>query len=211
LPSRSKTTPFELYFWPTPNGHKISIMLEECELPYVIKRVDIGKGEQFHPDFLTIAPSSKIPALVDPCGPGGKPVSIFESGAILQYLGRKTGKFYPKAERARIEVEQWLFWQVGHIGPMGGQAHHFRRYAKEKVTYAIERYTKEMRRLYAVMDKRLAESEYLAGRYSIADIACFGWSSYWEWQGQDIKEFPNLAAWLGRVGARPAVQRGLKA
>jgi GST-like protein len=204
------STPIDLYFWPTPNGRKISIMLEECELPYTVKRVNIGAGEQFHPDFVSVAPTSRIPAIVDHDGPGGKPVSIFESGAILQYLGRKTGKFYPKAERARIEVEQWLFFQVGHIGPMGGQAHHFRRFAKEKVPYAIERYTKEMARLYGIMNTRLSESPYLAGRYSIADIACFGWASYWEWQGQDLKEFPHLEAWLARVSERPAVQRGSK-
>lgn len=198
-----------LYFWATPNGVKASIMLEECGLDYQIKWIDITKGDQKKPEFLAVSPNNKIPAITDPDGPDGKPLSIFESGAILQYLGRKTGKFYPQAERQRIEVEEWLFWQIGGLGPMGGQAHHYLRFAKEKIPYAIERFSAEMHRLYAVMDHRLRDREYLAGEYSIADIACFGWASRWDWQGQKIEDFPNVKAWLARVGARPAVQRGM--
>ncbi|ALK09475.1 glutathione S-transferase N-terminal domain-containing protein [Blastochloris viridis] len=201
--------PIELYYWPTPNGWKISIMLEECGLPYAVVPVNISKGEQFKPDFLAISPNNRIPAIVDPDGPGGKPISVFESGAILQYLGRKTGKFYPTDERARVEVEQWLYWQVGGLGPMAGQAHHFRIYAPEKIDYAITRYTNEVARLYGVMNKRLAEREFLAGDYSIADIACLGWSKLWERQGQDVTRFPHFKRWLDTVKARPAVQRGL--
>jgi GST-like protein len=202
--------PIELYYWPTPNGFKISIMLEECGLPYILKPVNISKGEQFNPDFLKIAPNNRMPAIIDPDGPGGRPISIFESGAILQYLGRKTGKFYPADERKRVEVEEWLFWQMGNLGPMAGQANHFRRYAPEKIEYAINRYTNEVRRLYGVMNKRLAARDYLAGAYSIADMACVGWARGWERQGQDIGEFPHFKRWLERVTARPAVQRGLK-
>ena len=161
-------------------------MLEECRLPYRVIPVNISKGDQFKPEFLAISPNNRIPAIVDPAGPGGKPISIFESGAILQYLGRKTGKFYPASERARVEVDQWLIWQMGGLGPMAGQAHHFRLYAPEKIPYAIERYTNECNRLYGVMNKRLADREFLAGKYSIADIACVGWTSRWERQGQDI-------------------------
>jgi GST-like protein len=203
--------PIQLYFFPTPNGLKASIMLEECGLPYVVNRIDITKGEQKDPKFLMISPNNKIPAIVDPDGPEGRPVSIFESGAILQYLGRKTGKFYPQNERARIEVEEWLFWQVGGLGPFGGLAHHYLRHTKEKVPYTIARLTEEMHRLYGVMNKRLEDRDYLAGDYSIADIACFGWTRRWDWQGQNIDDFPNVKAWLERVGARPAVQRGLAA
>ena len=169
---RVKPRPIELYFWPTSNGLKISIMLEECRLPYEVKPVNINRGEQFDPEFLAISPNNRIPAIVDPDGPDGKPISIFESGAILQYLGRKTGKFYPKDERGRVEVDQWLFWQVGGLGPMAGQAHHFRGDAAEQIPYAIARYTDEVNRLYGVMNERLADRDYLAGRYSIADIAC---------------------------------------
>ena len=201
--------PITLYFWPTPNGHKISIMLEEVRLPYEVSLIDIGKGEQFKPEFLAISPNNKMPALVDRKGPGGKPIAVFESGAILAYLGRKTGKLYPAAERARVEVEQWLFWQMAGLGPMAGQAHHFRNYAPEKVPYAINRYTNEVNRLYGVMDKRLADREYLAGKYSIADIAAYPWARLWKNQGQDIAEFPNVAAWLERVGERKAVVRGM--
>lgn len=201
--------PIALYYWPTPNGWKATIMLEECGLPYDLHLVNIGKGEQFAPDFLAISPNNKIPAIVDPHGPGGAPISVFESGAILQYLGRKTGLFYPQDERARVEVEQWLFWQMGGLGPMAGQAHHFRIYAPEKIPYAIDRYTNEAHRLYGVMNARLKDRDYLAGAYSIADIACIGWAKLWERQGQDIAEFPHFAAWLERVLARPAVQRGL--
>ncbi|MBS9476584.1 glutathione S-transferase N-terminal domain-containing protein [Ancylobacter radicis] len=204
-----QTKPIQLHYWPTPNGWKISIMLEECGLPYEVLPVNIGKGEQFRPDFLAISPNNKIPAILDPEGPGGQPISVFESGAILQYLGRKTGLFYPADERARVEVEEWLFWQMAGLGPMAGQAHHFRIYAPEKIGYAIDRYTNEVHRLYGVMNKRLADRPFLAGEYSIADIACVGWAKLWERQGQDIAEFPHFAAWLERVLARPAVKRGL--
>lgn len=201
--------PIELHYWPTPNGWKISIMLEELGVPYEVHYVNIGKGEQFRPEFLKIAPNNRMPAIVDPEGPGGEPISIFESGAILQYLGRKFGKFYPQDERQRVEVEQWLFWQMGGLGPMAGQAHHFRQYAPEKVPYAIERYTNEVNRLYGVMNKRLADRDFLAGDYSIADIASVGWVKPYERQGQDLNDFPNLKRWFETIMARPAVQRGL--
>jgi len=201
--------PIELYFWPTPNGFKISIMLEECKLPYTLIPVNISKGEQFKPDFLKISPNNRMPAIVDPAGPGGRPIAIFESGAILQYLGRKTGKFYPSDERARVEVEQWLFWQMGGLGPMAGQLNHFKHYAREKLTYAIARYADEVNRLYGVMNIRLKDREFLAGKYSIADMACVGWANLWERQGQDIEQFPHLKRWLETVKARPAVQRGM--
>ena len=201
--------PIDLYYWPTPNGWKITIMLEECGLPYNVHPVNIGKGEQFKPEFLAISPNNRMPAIVDHHGPGGKPISIFESGAILQYLGRKTGKFYPASERARVEVDQWLFWQVGGLGPMAGQAHHFRIYAPEKLPYAIDRYTNECNRLYGVMNSRLADREFLAGKYSIADIASVGWASRWERQGQDMNEFPHVKRWLDTMLARPAVHRGM--
>ena len=205
-----KQRPIELYYWPTPNGWKISIMLEECGLPYIMKPVNISTGDQFKPEFLAIAPNNRMPAIVDPDGPGGKPISVFESGAILQYLGRKTGKFYPANERERVQVEEWLMWQMGGLGPMGGQAHHFRIYAPEKLPYAIDRYTNEVNRLLGVMNTRLKDRPFLAGRYSIADMACVGWASRWERQGQDINEFPHLKRWLETVMARPAVQRGMK-
>ena len=201
--------PIEHYYWPTPNGWKTAIMLEECGLPYTLIPVNISKGDQFEPDFLTISPNNRMPAIVDPDGPGGRPISVFESGAILQYLGRKTGKFYPKDERARVEVDQWLMWQMGGLGPMAGQAHHFRLYAPEQIPYAIDRYTNECNRLYGVMNKRLADRPYLAGAYSIADIACVGWASRHERQGQDWAEFPHLKRWLEAVTARPAVKKGM--
>jgi GST-like protein len=201
--------PIDLYFWDTPNGQKISIALEELDLHYRIVPVDIGKGEQFSPEFLAISPNNRIPALVDRDGPEGSPISVFESGAILQYLGRKTGKLYPKEERQRVEVDQWLFWQVGGLGPMGGQANHFRRYAPEKIAYGIERYTREITRLFAVMDRRLSDREFLACTYSIADIACIGWVNEWEDMGQRIDDFSNLNQWYHTVMARSAVQRGL--
>jgi GSH-dependent disulfide-bond oxidoreductase len=201
--------PIELYYWPTPNGWKISIMLEECGLPYTVHSVNIGKGDQFKPDFLAISPNNKMPAIVDPDGPGGEPISIFESGAILQYLGRKTGRFYPADERRRVEVDQWLFWQMGGFGPMLGQAHHFRIYAPEKIPYAVDRYTNETNRLYGVLDRRLAGRDFVAGEYSIADMAIFPWAKLWERQGQDIEQFPNVRRWLDANLARPAVQRGL--
>lgn len=203
------TQPIELFYWPTPNGHKITIMLEECGLAYLLQYVDINKGDQFSPEFLTISPNNKMPAIVDPNGPGCARIAIFESGAILQYLGRKTGLFYPRDERARTEVEKWLFWQIGGLGPMAGQCHHFRNYAPEKIPYGIERYTKEVTRLYGVMDRRLADRDYLAGDYSIADIACYPWTRLWKNQGQDITQFPNIVRWLERVGGRDGVQRGM--
>jgi GST-like protein len=201
--------PIELYYWPTPNGFKISIMLEECRLPYILMPVNISKGEQFKPDFLKFSPNNRMPAIIDPDRPGGRPVSIFESGAILQYLGRKTGKFYPSDERARVEVEQWLFWQMGGLGPMAGQVHHFKNYARETIPYAIARFVDEVNRLYGVMNTRLKDREFLAGKYSIADMACVGWANGWERQGQDINQFPHFKRWLETVKARPAVKRGM--
>jgi GST-like protein len=202
--------PIELHYWPTPNGHKITIMLEECGLPYEIEYVNIMRGEQFEPEFLKIAPNNRMPAIVDPDGPDGESISVFESGAILQYLGRKTGKFYPQHERARVEVEQWLFWQMAGLGPMAGQCHHFRNYAPVKLEYAIDRYINEVNRLYGVMNTRLADRPYLAGDYSIADMACYPWVRPYKNQGQDIAEFPHLEAWFKRVRDRPAVGRGIK-
>jgi GSH-dependent disulfide-bond oxidoreductase len=199
--------PIELYYWPTPNGWKISIALEEMKLPYVMKPVNIGKGEQFEPAFLKISPNNRMPAIVDPDGPGGRPVSIFESGAILQYLGRKTGKLYPSDERARVQVEEWLFWQVGGLGPMAGQAFHFLNYSNEDLTYAKKRYADEVHRLFGIMNKRLESRKFLAGAYSIADIACWGWvvaaATF-----QPLDEFAHLKAWQERMAARPAVKRG---
>ena len=202
--------PIELYYWPTPNGFKITIMLEECGLPYEIKPININKGAQFEPSFLKIAPNNRMPAIIDPAGPGGNPISVFESGAILQYLGRKTGKFYPKDERARVAVDEWLFWQMGGLGPMAGQAHHFRNYAPEQIQYGIDRYTNEVNRLYGVMDRRLADHAYLAGDYSIADMAIYPWVRPYKNQGQELANFPNLDAWFKRVQARPAVAIGVK-
>ncbi len=202
--------PIELYYWPTPNGHKITIMLEECGLPYAIKPINIGKGDQFEPSFLKIAPNNRMPAIIDPDGPGGKPISVFESGAVLQYLGRKTGKFYPADERVRVAVDEWLFWQMGGLGPMAGQAHHFRIYAPEKIQYGIDRYTNEVNRLYGVMNKQLSNHDYLAGAYSIADMASYPWVRPHKNQGQDLAEFPKLEAWYQRMQARPAVAVGVK-
>ena len=201
--------PIDVYYWPTPNGWKITIMLEECGLPYRVVPVNIGKGDQFKPDFLAISPNNKMPAIVDPDGPGGAPIAVFESGAILQYLGRKTGQFYPQDERARIEVDQWLFWQMGGFGPMLGQTHHFRIYAPEKIPYAVDRYTNETNRLYGVLNARLADREFVAGDYSIADMAIAPWAKLWERQGQQIDEFPHAKRWLEAVMARPAVKRGV--
>ncbi len=184
-------------------------MLEECRLPYTLVPVNIAKGEQFTPEFLKISPNNRMPAIVDPDGPGGRPISIFESGAILQYLGRKTGKFYPRDERGRVEVDQWLFWQMGGVGPIAGQTHHFKNYALEEVTYAIDRFVNEVNRLYGVMNIRLKDRDFIAGKYSIADMALIGWVNAWKRQGQDIEEFPHLKAWIERVKARPAVQRGM--
>lgn len=199
--------PIELFYWLTPNGWKISIMLEECRLPYAIRPVDISRGEQFAAQFLAISPNNRIPAIVDPDGPGGRPISVFESGAILQYLGRKTGKFYPSDERARVAVDEWLFWQMAGLGPMAGQAIHFRRYAPEPIPYALARYTDEVNRLYGVMNTRLAGREFLAGRYSIADIACVGWVRLADRQGQDLGQFPHLKRWFETIRARDAVKR----
>lgn len=201
--------PIDVHYWPTPNGWKVTIMLEECGYPYRIIPVNIGKGDQFKPDFLAISPNNRMPAIVDPDGPGGEPISVFESGAILQYLGRKTGKFYPADERKRVEVDEWLFWQMSGLGPMAGQTHHFRIYSPEKVPYAIDRYTNETNRLYGVLDRRLKDREYVAGEYSIADMAIVGWAKNWERQGQSIGDFPNMKRWLDNVLSRPAVERGL--
>jgi GST-like protein len=203
----TQTMPIELYYWPTPNGWKISIMLEELGVPYVVRYVNIGKGEQFEPDFLKISPNNRMPAIIDPEGPGGKPISVFESGAILQYLGRKFGKFYPADERKRVEVDQWLFWQMGGLGPMAGQNHHFRNYAVEKIKYAIDRYVNETNRLYGVLNKRLADREFVAGDYSIADMASYPWVVGHKNQGQNIDDFPHLKRWLETIQARPATVR----
>jgi GST-like protein len=201
--------PIDLYFWPTPNGWKITIMLEECGLPYTVIPVDISKGEQFKPEFLAISPNNRMPAIVDHDGPDGKLISIFESGAILQYLGRKTGKFYPHDERGRVEVDQWLFWQMANLGPKAGEANHFRAYAPEKLSYAIERFSNEMSRIYGVMNTRLGDREFLAGTYSIADMACVGWASRAERYGHDLSGFPNVRRWLETLLLRPGVKRGL--
>lgn len=179
----TKQKPIELYYWATSNGIKISIMLEECKLPYDVTYINIGKGDQFKKSFLKIAPNNRIPAIVDPSGPGNKPISIFESGAILQYLGEKTGKFYPKRVRARVEVEQWLYWQMGGLGPMSGQANHFRNVAPEKNQYAIDRYVDEVTRLYGVLNKQLKGRDFIAEKYSIADMSCVGWLRNWEKNG----------------------------
>ena len=201
------TAPIDVYYWPTPNGWKITIMLEETGTPYVMKPVNIGKGEQFAPDFLKISPNNRMPAIVDPDGPGGTPISIFESGAILQYLGDKTGKFYPSDARKRIKVDEWLFWQVGGLGPMAGQCHHFRGYAPDKIAYAIDRYTNEVGRLYAVLNKQLAAHDFVAGDYSIADMASYPWVVPYERQGQKIEDFPHLKRWFEAIKARPATER----
>ena len=200
----------DLYSWPTPNGHKVHIMLEECALPYRVHPIDIGKGDQFTPDFLAISPNNKIPALVDSEGPDGQPMSVFESGAILLYLAEKTGRFMPADTRGRYEVLQWLMFQMGGVGPMLGQAHHFRIYAPEKIPYAVDRYTNEARRLYGVMNEQIRRTgAYIAGPdYSIADIAIYPWLRSWQNQGIDWADFPQLKDWFDRVGARPAVRRG---
>lgn len=206
----AQTKPIELFYWPTPNGWKITIMLEELGVPYKVTYVDIGAGDQFKPDFLEISPNNRMPAIIDPEGPDGAPISVFESGAILQYLGRKFGRFYPEDPRARVEVEEWLMWQMGGFGPMLGQNHHFRVYAPEKLPYAMERYLNETHRLYGVLNKRLEGRGFVAGDYSIADMALVGWATGWERQGMDLeKDFPNVARWLERMRARPAVERGL--
>jgi GST-like protein len=201
----------EVYSWPTPNGHKVHVMLEECALPYKAIAVDIGKGDQFRSDFLAISPNNKIPAIVDPDGPDSQPISLFESGAILMYLAAKTGRFMPESIRGKYEVLQWLMFQMGSVGPMLGQAHHFRIYAPEKLPYAIERYTNEAKRLYGVMNKRLAKSKYLGGpEYSIADIAVFPWLRSWKNQGIAWDDYPHLKGWFDEIAGRPAVQRGVE-
>ena len=197
----------ELHFWPTPNAWKITIMLEETGLAYSLSYVDLSKGEQFSPEFQAISPNARMPAIVDHDGPGGQPLSVFETGAILQYLGDKSGQFYPAERRRRSLVEQWLFWQCAGLGPMVGQAAHF-GYMKEKIPYAVERYGKESRRLYGVMDRRLESSEHLADEYSIADMACWPWIRGYKSLGIDLEEFPSLRRWFKAVGAREAVARG---
>jgi GST-like protein len=201
----------EVYSWPTPNGHKIHIMLEECGLQYQAVPVNIGTGDQFKDEFLAISPNNKIPAITDPEGPDGQPISLFESGAILVYLAGKTGRFLPKGVRQKYEVLQWLMFQVGGVGPMLGQNHHFRQYAPEKLPYAIDRYTHEARRLYGVIDRRLAASPWLGGKaYSIADIATWPWLRNWKNQGVELSDHPHLKVWFEKIEARPAVQRGVK-
>lgn len=201
----------DLYTWPTPNGHKIHIMLEECKLPYRVHPINIGAGDQFQPDFLKISPNNKIPALVDSEGPDGQAISLFESGAILVYLAAKTGKFMPKSDRAKYEVLQWLMFQMGGLGPMLGQAHHFRIYAPEKIDYAVTRYTNEAKRLYGVLDKRLQSSPWVGGKsYSIADMAIFPWLRSWQNQGIDWADYPHAKAWFDKIAARPAVQKAVQ-
>ncbi len=204
-----QTQPIDLYFWATPNGQKVSIALEELGVPYDTHFINIGKGDQFKPEFLEISPNNRIPAIVDPEGPDGKPISVFESGAILIYLAEKFGAFYGSSARDRVAINEWLMWQMGGVGPMFGQLHHFRNYAPEKLPYAITRYLNEANRLYRVLNKRLEGREYVAGDYSIADIALFGWVRNWDSRGVDIAEYPNVQAWHDRVWARPAVQRGI--
>jgi GST-like protein len=206
-----ENTMLEVYSWPTPNGHKVHIMLEECGLAYRVHPVDIAQGQQFEPEFLRISPNNKIPALVDPEGPDGAPFSLFESGAILLYLAGKTGRFLPESTRDKYEVLQWLMFQMGGVGPMLGQAHHFRLYAPEKILYAIERYSNEAKRLYGVINKRLGTSRYLGGNeYSIADIATWPWLRSWKNQGVEMGDYPHLKGWFDEIDARPAVRRGVE-
>ncbi|MBT8584014.1 glutathione S-transferase family protein [Polynucleobacter paneuropaeus] len=205
----------DVYSWATPNGHKIHIMLEECGYrlgkDWLAHPIDIGAGDQFKPDFLKISPNNKIPAIVDPNGPDGKPISIFESGAILLYLAAKASKFLPKSTRAKYDVLQWLMFQMGGLGPMLGQNHHFRTYAPEKIEYAINRYTNEAKRLYGVLDRQLSKHPFIAGKeYSIADIAIFPWTRNWKNQGIEIDEFPHFKKWFEKISARPAVRRGVE-
>jgi GST-like protein len=199
----------ELYTWSTPNGRKVSIMLEECGLPYNVHKIDIGKGEQFAPEYLRINPNGKIPSIVDPDGPDGKPIAMMESGAILIYLAGKTGKLLPRAVRGRYEALQWLMFQMGGVGPMFGQAHHFMRAKKDEIPYGSERYGNEAKRLYGVMDRRLAEVQFFAGEYSIADIAIYPWVARHEWHRVDLAAFPNVKRWFEALGARPAVAKGM--
>jgi len=202
----------DLYTWPTPNGHKIHIMLEECALPYAVHAVDIGAGEQFDPEFLAISPNNKVPAIVDSDGPGGKPFTLFESGAVLLYLAGKTGRFLPRSETGKYRTLEWLMFQMGGFGPMLGQAHHFRIYAPERIEYAYQRYTREAARLYGVIDRRLAETgAFIAGRqYTIADMALWPWARSHANQGIDLADYPQVARWFERIGARAAVKRAVK-
>jgi len=200
----------DLYTWTTPNGRKVSIMLEEVALPYRVYPVNIGKGEQFAPEYVKVNPNGKIPSIVDPEGPDGKPIAMMESGAILIYLARKTGKLFPQADRAKYEVLQWLMFQMGGVGPIFGQVHHFLRAAREQVPYAIERYTRETRRLYGVLNDRLKDREFLADGYSVADIATYPWVARYEWHKTDLNDFPHVKRWFDAISARPAVQRGMK-
>ena len=200
----------ELYTWGTPNGRKVSVMLEECGLPYNVHRIDIGKGDQFAPEYLEINPNGKIPSIVDPDGPDGKPIAMMESGAILVYLAGKTGRFLPASARGKYVALQWLMFQMGHVGPIYGQVHHFLRAAKVEVPYAIERYVKEKDRLYGVLDRRLGAARFLAGdEYTIADIATYPWVARYEWHKTDLATFPNVKRWFDAMSARPAVQRGM--
>ena len=199
----------ELHTWSTPNGRKVSIMLEELGLPYSVHPVNIGKDEQFRPEYIKINPNGKIPSIVDPAGPGGKPIAMMESGAILIYLAQKTGKLLPKDARAQYDAHQWLMFQMGGVGPMFGQTHHFLRAAKEQVPYAIERYSKETRRLYGVLNERLKSVDYLAGEYSIADIATYPWVSRHEWHKVDLNDFAHVKRWFDAISARPAVKKGM--
>ena len=197
----------DLYYWTTPNGHKIAIFLEEARLPYTIIPIDIGKGEQFQPEFLNISPNNRIPAIVDrDPADGGDPISVFESGAILTYLGEKTGQFLPTGARDKVEVLQWLNWQMGGLGPMLGQNHHFSQYTPEKIPYAIDRYVNETHRLYGVLNKRLSDREFVAGDYSIADMAMYPWIVPYEKQGQNLDDFPHLKRWFETIAERPAVK-----
>jgi GST-like protein len=208
---RSTQAMIDVYSWATPNGHKVHIMLEECGLPYRVHGINISAGDQFKPDFLKISPNNKIPAIVDQDGPDGKPLSLFESGAILLYLAGKTGKFLPEDVRGKYEVLQWLMFQMGGVGPMLGQAHHFRIYAPEQIEYAVNRYSNEAKRLYGVIDTRLGESKYLGGSdYSIADIATWPWLRSWKNQGIELSAYPKLQRWFEAIEARPAVQRAVK-
>ena len=204
--------PIEVYYWPTPNGHKITIALEEMGVAYEIKPVNIGRGEQFTPQFLAISPNNRMPAIVDPDGPGGKPISVFESGAILQHLGRKTGQFYGGGDpRAQVQIEEWLYWQAANLGPIAGNTHHFRGYApamiadQRQVAYGAIRFTNETHRLYGVLNKQLEGRDYICGDYSIADMMTYPWCVPWKLQGIVLDEFPHLKAWFGRMRARPAV------
>jgi GST-like protein len=199
----------DLYTWTTPNGRKVSIMLEELALPYRVHPVNIGQGEQFRPEYLKINPNGKIPSIVDSEGPDGRPIAMMESGAILVYLAGKTGKLFPQADRAKYEALQWLMFQMGGVGPMFGQTHHFLRAAKEQVPYAIDRYMKETRRLYGVLNERLKDHDYLADGYSIADIATYPWVARYEWHKTDLNDFPAVKRWFDAISARPAVQRGM--